>query len=293
MARTDIHRPSVIKPEDYSFVAIVSHEDGLEAALMNAEELKRLRDHRAQSGGSFSKHAHGGSCHICGAGAMTIAYFHHHPSNQYIVTGQDCCAKLEEGHADKFKAIRDEANALIKAKAGKLKAAAILKEAGLEKCWDIYSDNGLFDAQDKGWEEGVIWDIVCGLVRYGSISEKQEAFLNKLVVKIEKRAEQKAKWAAETEAADPVPVTEDRVLVEGQVQSTKVVEGFDGGDCLKMVVQTEAGWKVFGTVPRSIIEDVERGVAVKFMAKISASKNDAKFGFFSRPTKAEIVGVRA
>ena len=95
MKRQDIHRPSVIKPEDYDFVAIVSHDD--EDGMLNMAERVLLAQHIKQSGGKFSQHAHGGSCHICGAHAFTIAYFHHHPSNQYICTGQDRCAKPEAG----------------------------------------------------------------------------------------------------------------------------------------------------------------------------------------------------
>lgn len=92
-----------------------------------------------------------------------------------------------------------------------------------------------------------------------------------------------AKVAAVESAKRPVPT--GRIVVEGVVLSTKLVES-DYGVTLKMLVEGD-GWKVWGTRPRSI--EVERGSRVRFTATVEASREDASFGFYSRPTKAEIL----
>ena len=296
--RTDIHRPSVIQPEDYDFVAIISHQD--ETGQFNLIERKNLQRHMGLSGGKFSTHAHGGSCHICGAGAMTLAYFHHVPSNQYIVTGQDCCEKISEGHADRFRAIRDEANALENAKAGKMKARGILKGLDLEECMDIY-ENG-YDAYDRSQphQHGIIFDIVDRLVKYGNISEKQEQFLAKLLKQVGQDAARKKMWAEQSEKAAPVQVSDKRMTIEGEILTLKMQES-DYGDTLKMLVQHADGWKVWGSVPSAMntwdyendCDGLKKGDKVRFDAKVEPSKDDKKFGFFSRPTKAVIVSEEA
>lgn len=296
--RDDIHRPSVIKPEDYEFVAIIyagKEADSLAGAVMNAGERDQLRRHMKATGGKFSDHAHGGSCHICGAWAATLAYFHHYPSNQYIVTGEICCNKLDGGHAGTFKAIRDEATALLEAKAGKMKAKGILGEAGLGACYDIYecAYEDLPKERDgyAKYEERTIRDIVEKLVKYGSISDKQESFLRSLLGKIEKRDELAKQREEEAANAAPVPVTEDRIKVEGKIISTRWDSGFGyyDPDVLKILVKHESGYKLWGSCPRAVADDAEKGDSIEFMAKVEPSKDDEKFGFFKRPTKVKLI----
>lgn len=57
-----------------------------------------------------------------------------------------------------------------------------------------------------------------------------------------------------------------------------------------MIVKTDAGWKVYGTVPGSI--DAKRGDHITFEAQVTVSDDDPKFGFFKRPTKAKIMEVK-
>jgi len=86
----------------------------------------------------------------------------------------------------------------------------------------------------------------------------------------------------------PVPVTDKRVQVVGTVQSVKAVEN-EYGMTLKMVVAADEGYRLWGTVPSSV--DVEAGDRVQFMAKVQPSRDDATFGFYSRPTKAEVLAA--
>lgn len=208
--RNDIHRPSVINPADYEFVSFQCRIDGIEDVYANQVNQARLQAHLAETGGRFSNHDHGGSCHVCGAHAVYLATFYHAATNSYIQTGSDCAEKMHlaiDGDFDAFKTAMRDAR---EAKAGKAKARAFLAEAGLEAAWDIFQ-------QDSGFsrEAHTIRDIVGKLIRYGSISDRQTAFLRTLVDQIERADEIEAQRKAEREAAEDCP--EGRTEVTGQV----------------------------------------------------------------------------
>lgn len=107
-----------------------------------------------------------------------------------------------------------------------------------------------------------------------------------------------AVWAAENEAAKAAAeaIVDGKQIITGEVISTKWVDEVYayGQRILKMVVKDDRGFKVWGTVPRSIIEandDALKGQRVTFSATVQASKDDDKFGFFKRPTKAAIAAT--
>ena len=253
----------------------------------------------ARTGGKFSGHDHGGSCHVCGAGAMYVAKFWHKPSNSYIVTGEDCAAKMHMGDPAAFRKFRDKVAGQKEAIAGKKKAAKILAEAGLSKAWELYEARG--KANDLSRDESVALDIVGRLVKWGDISDKAAGFIGRLLEEeIERAPEIEAAKAAakalEAANAKPVPVVEGRVLVKGEVLAVKLQEGFYGSQ-YKMLVKAEAangGWfKLWGSVPASIIDGLDKGQVVEFAAKIQPSDDDKSFGFFSRPSKAKVIKALA
>ena len=49
-------------------------------------------------------------------------------------------------------------------------------------------------------------------------------------------------------------------------------------------------FRVWGSVPASL-EDAERESRITFTATVTASDRDAKFGFFKRPTKAQVIEI--
>jgi hypothetical protein len=55
-----------------------------------------------------------------------------------------------------------------------------------------------------------------------------------------------------------------------------------------MLVKHKDGWKAWGSLPAALSE-AKRGDVVSFEAKIKPSDDDAKFGFFARPTKAKVL----
>ena len=275
MPRTDIHRPSAIIPADYVFVEFEYLGEDVPASIMMRRE--RIQAHMMRTGGTYSHHAHGGNCHICGARCIDTALFHHIPSNVYIRTGLDCCDKLDSSvDGTEFRTSMLRWNEL---RAGKRKAQGYLTRRGLEAAWSVYET--LTSPNDR-YEENTIRDIISKLVQYGSLSDRQIAFVGNLLTKITQRASIDATRAAETAAAQPVPVTEDRIKIVGQIVSVR-----PGEFGTRIIVKTDAGWVAMGSKPSSI--DAERGKRIEFAAKIKVSDRDPKFGFFSRPTQARIL----
>jgi hypothetical protein len=280
--RTDIHRPSAIQPHEYVLVGfdyLGSTEGEMWASL--ASHRDAFRQHRARTGGTFSGHEHGGTCHVCGATALYIARFWHRPSNTYICTGEDCAEKLDMGDAAAFRQFRDAAAKGREAIAGKKKARAALAAAGLERAWDVYTAPAETDAAMT------LKDIVGKLVRFGSISDKQMAFVGSLLDRIARAPAIAAQRAAEAEAAAPVPVSGARMLVEGKVLTLREPDESAAFPAWKMLVMHNTGWKVWGSVPGSLC-GVKVGDRVRFEAAIKVSDRDPKFGFYSRPTKAAV-----
>lgn len=101
----------------------------------------------------------------------------------------------------------------------------------------------------------------------------------------EQRDAERAELDAAHEAGEDAP--EGRVVITGTVLAFKVQESMYG-DVLKMLVQDDRGFRVWGSVPSSL-DDAERESRITFTATVTASDKDAKFGFFKRPAKAEVI----
>lgn len=281
--RNDVHAPSNIQPNDYLFVGqLTTRIEGLGDCLFIQQERKVIEGHMQRTGGNYATHAHGGSCHICGAFALYLAVFYHEPSNEYIKTGQDCATKLDMGERSAFQSFRKAVRAALGNIAGKAKAQMILAEHDLDALWPIY--DGGWKAEYEQQEEIVI-DIVGKLVRYGNLSERQIAFLARLEKQIVKRPEIKARWQAEKDAAEPVP--EGRQQVSGIVVKRDWQENDFGGRPV-WTVKDDRGFAVWGTVPDKIAPTVSKGDRVSFVATLTQSDTDSKFGFAKRPAKVEI-----
>lgn len=359
MTRNDVHRPSVIEPLDYEYVGIeyMRTDDDLGAALFLAEERKRIRAHMERTGGSYSRHQHGGNCHICGAHAIYTALFFHVPSCTYIRTGFECAEKLDGGNEDEFRAFRAAVHDARANQAGKNKARVLLDDMGLSRAWDLYrmdleeierdskyeaasmepyrrckcgSWNGCEKCDYSGVQPnrlGTVCDIVARLVRWGGLSEAAERYLRNCVEYVDRYEEILAERAAEKARAADCP--EGRVKVVGTVLKKEWRENAYGGS-LKMTVKSDEGFVVWGGAPSAIqlvndqervdltygdvcyfedhgrIDEVhadrngaflchdiqrglERGDRVEFMAAVTPSDRDPKFGFFKRPTKARLI----
>jgi hypothetical protein len=127
------------------------------------------------------------------------------------------------------------------------------------------------------------------LLSYGKLTPKQCAAVLKCIDGCEER---KAKWAAqrEIENANAEPIVAGRQTILGEVTTVKEQEG-QWGYSLKMLVKDDRGFKVWGSIPQALVDatdDELKGKRVTFTATVEASKDDDKFGFFKRPTKAAL-----
>jgi len=292
--RTDIHKPSSIVPNDYSFVGF-KYEGPSEIGFELVEEYTELiESHEKKTGGQLSDHNHGGTCHVCGASAFYLGVFYHQQTNTYIQVGGDCASKLSLGEKTAFRNFSDRVKHSAEFVTGKKLARTILEEKDLLKCWEV------FEAR-KGEEpnqESIIISVVFGLVQYGKLTDKQENFLKKLLDQIEERPLREQAERERLESAADCP--EGRTTVQGEVISVKWQDNEYGGN-LKMLVQHSSGYRVWGTVPSSLqgllmagkdgveTRDVQKGDQIEFTATLKSSDKDKKFGFFSRPTKGFLV----
>lgn len=291
MKRTDLHRPSVINPADYEYVAIECMKiEGLGDCIVAQEERKHIKEHMAKTGGTYSNHAHKGNCMVCGnVNAQYTILFYHAATNSYVRMGQDCAAKCDMGNEGAFRKVKDAVEAYKVAKAGKLKAQGTLQAEGLEPAWQTYLKGTTQGSSQLNRDEYTIADMVDKLVRYGSLSPKQINFLRLLVDRVanaDKIAEQRK---AEKALAKDCPT--GRLTVEAEVLTVKY-QASDFGETLKMLVKTTDGYTLWGTVPSDLqlFDDSEgnqrglrKGDRITLTATISPAPNDSKHGFFKRP----------
>lgn len=145
-------------------------------------------------------------------------------------------------------------------------------KAMIEWAKTLDADNAYLSNLREIAETGVVVERQFGLV----------ASLPTAYYKAQSKIEQRADDAAGV-------VVEGKYVVEGTVLSTKWQDNAYGG-ALKMIVrveQTDGVVKIWGSVPSSI--DPKIGDTVRFSATVERSDDD-DFGFFKRPTMAEIVG---
>ncbi len=206
MTRTDVHRPSAINPSEYTEIAYLPHGGDLGLAEYRIKSFNIVMEHMKKTGGNWSDHEHGGSCEICGnTQAETFVVFYHQPTNTYIRAGSTCAEKVDlEFNRNAFTHYVKGALDARKRQAGKAKAQTLLADYGLTEAWTIYTR--LSDGEQADWaatwkgatdSDRFIFDLVEKFIKYGSLSEKQIAWLRRLIAEIPARAARKAQWEAE------------------------------------------------------------------------------------------------
>lgn len=280
--RNDIHRPAAINPADYTFVAFEvvrgAFQGDLEACGYMAAQRRIIREHMEKTGGTYSLHAHGGNCMVCGnANAIYTILFYHANTNTYVRMGEICADKVECGYGDinPFRAAVRVALGLAK---GKAAAAATLVSEDLSYAWELYTEANQEVRRTWKYEEITITDMVNNLVRYGSLSAKQCNFMRALVARIPARATVEARRAAERAAAAPCPT--GRVTITGTILKTECKDTAYG-PVWKMLLKAVEGFMVWVSIPTGLA--AERGATVTIKATVTPSKDDVKFGFGTRP----------
>lgn len=298
--RKDGFRPSVINPAEFEFVAqhYLGHSEEAWEALCNemADEHENLLAHQALHPGFIvAGHKWPGICDCCGARYLYGATFYTAKANTYISIGGICASKMRMGDPGAMKQFRERINTYRLHAEKVAKARAYFARVGLTAMLDMYLDK---DQRSMEFPERTLRDMCGKVVGWGSeLSERQHAFAVSLLKQIADRPSMLAERAAKDAHRKPIPAFIKRATIEGVVLSAKHVES-DYGTTLKIVVEHADGWKLYGTCPSEIREelggfheavDFIKGKRVRFDAQVIVSDNDPKFGFFKRPTKDSIL----
>ena len=275
--RTDVHRPSspLFDPEAYRYSGVFDTDDHdpfnkYQVAARRQAVAALVADGYKFGAGSSSQ------CGHCGAHIRYAALLVRDDVREFIFVGQDCLDNRFDGLTKaEFQSLRKTAS-LNRERTRKADAVA-----------RVLADNPGLEAA-LATDHYIVSDIDWRFRQTGSISDKQIALVYKIAQqeaeRVQRAAEREAQAQALRDAGVRVPT--GRGTIVGTVVSVKGMETAYGF-VTKMLVQSDEGWKVWGTMPRSL--DAEVGNRVTFKASITQSDDDPVFGFFSRPTNAALV----
>jgi hypothetical protein len=198
---------------------------------------------------------------------------------------------------------------------GKAAVAAFKKvQKRLDQITDNAKSHGLalaecYDSEARALDgyQGLLGQMLDKAARY-DISPKQAALIAKLLDEraqgVVRQAERKREQDERKANAKPVP-TGDGIIIEG-VMVKRYWQDNDFGGALRMIVEGDDGWRVWGTLPASLMSSeqydadgnrtgytlgADEGDRVRFTANITASDDDPSFGFCKRPRKASIIST--
>ena len=135
--------------------------------------------------------------------------------------------------------------------------------------------------------------------RYGKLTMNQIVAVENSIKKDLEREQKRAQLQREEDARFPnrEEVPSARIKVTGEVQSLKLKDT-PFGMTFKMLVLDDRGFKVYGTVPSAnadlfsetweLSQRAGKGMRVTFTATTKPSEDDKHFGFYSRPSGAEL-----
>jgi hypothetical protein len=307
--RTDVHAPASVDfdPQAYDCYGVFDFTpefDGSEIQrridTVNAMLAKGYR-----FGGSTT-----GGCGHCGTNIRYGALMARDDVMEMIWVGETCLDNRFEGMTKaEFQKFRKNA-ALDRKRLARQAAFEALCDANPDLAYATYAGN-IHDAivDEHGarfgnvagcsWALSTLVDIAAKARRYGDPSDRQLAFVSKLIGEVSEKADaytaQMAEKAVEAPAA-PVP-TGKRIQVTGTVIKVDWKDNAYGSRQV-MTVKHADGWLVWGTVPASlnvgddgfttIDSGVQTGDTVTFTATVEVGDRP-EFGFFKRPTKARRV----
>jgi hypothetical protein len=294
--RTDVHAPKNLVTEDYEFVACGNHATAELDAYTPMAAINRM----VAQGVRFDD-VHGGHhCSHCGSFLTYYAILHHVPSGSMIHVGETCLDNRFDLASTEFHALRRAAKLNRERTALKTKRAEwFAAEDDRQGLYDWAKGQDAFDR--NGYDESFAAKFVRYVDKYGEVSDK-------FVEAIRRSKVRQAEWAAQraAEALTATPVIEGRIVITGEVVSVKWQDNAYGGS-LKMVVRDDRGFKVWGSVPDSIStidtrneagnivrqRNLGRGDRVSFTATVTRSDDQDVFGYFKRPTKAQVIEAEA
>ena len=210
-------------------------------------------------------------CAHCGHVIRYAAELVHNTTNEKILIGETCLDSRFEITRAEFDALREQ---------GRLnRHRATLNERKASFMAEFPEVQTLLDRRNDNY---ILSDLADKFEQNAELSTRQLELAKKLYVQVDEYNARKAlRDAQDAELiANGVQVPTGRVTVTGTVLSTKW-EDTEWGLSAKMLVQDDAGWRVWTSIPG--FRDLLNNTRVKFSVDITPK--DQLFGFGKRPTK--------
>lgn len=302
--RTDVHRPAILDPADYKAVGSFDLHDTEGYEYIEPEHADR--EHAETRHGNWNDE-HYGRCQHCGHHLRHGEVFLHIPSGELLAVGMTCATKLDLPDRDavtdrligrrrvlarlRGRFVNGDPRARQACEAATAAAVTALENSDLSLSEMKTVNTFLADIGRRFEREAYLSPKQIEAAWWSAERDRQYA------IRLDLQEQQRE---AENADRDPVPVSESRIQVTGEVVKTDWTEDTGYGSRKVMTVKDDRGFLVWGSVPDSIY-NVEREQRVTFMARVEASKGqeatdwqverkaDPYFGFFKRPTKAEII----
>ena len=295
--RTDVHAPASAAFDPSLYDCYGCYDGSPDGFFRGLDPLREYREQikslvaRGYTCGRGCKAV----CGHCGAGIRYFALLVRDDVKQFIHVGEQCLDnRFQVETAADFQSLR-KASKLNRERANLGERVEALRQNPaiarlLEGGRDVEASEFLSDVRSKALEHGRLSD--------GQIAAVDRAFA---------RIARQEQWAADRRAealrlaAAGVKAPEGRVEVAGVVLSAKSHES-QFGTAIKIVVQSDEGWKVWTTAPAALLYDVDAsnidkvretivGKKISFTAALTRSPGDAAFAFGKRPTRAQVVSA--
>lgn len=278
--REDIHKPSLLDPAEYKDIACFYQGSSNDMYWSYRYEMDEYAAALEQYPVFQGNHAAKGTCDHCGAAFAHGVLFLHEPTGEVVHIGHICAANTV-GLPSKAAKIRKDAEKYAKEQKAHRKQMEATQEWRDENEELVTWLNSLENPHD------FLYDMIKQINKWGKLSPNQTAATYKWMAGAAKRAEQAAEAAERL--SNVSPVRDGRQTLIGTILSTKWKPS-PYGDQLKMLVELPDGNKVYGTMPKSLRALMpEKGAEVRFTATVQRSNDDEHFGFFSKPTNAEVI----
>lgn len=274
--RQDVHAPSVINPGDYDYLRV-----------------GYSRKHPVTGGPA-------GTCHHCGKAIVWEVFYTHKPSGKVVTFGYICAGILDltDNRIDhemvllKRTAENERRKEMAKMEWTDRRDKMVAEYPEVCEFLDNFDDSY---SPNKSSFDFFLGNLKRNYERWGSLFPRQ---IDAIVKTMKKREEYVQRKLAEVAPTAPLDEKHgERQTLTGVIVSEKWVPGrHEHVKTHKMLVKLDNGNKVFGSMPIDVeraVDDSERetavGMRVKFDAKVTRSNKDENFGFFNRPTKAQVV----
>jgi hypothetical protein len=280
--RTDIHKPSLLDPSEYDFIA----------AFYQGDSPWMMKSYRADMEIYFEAVNYGevfdgnylakNTCDHCGAAFNHGVLFLHIPTDELVHIGHICAANTV-GLPDKAAKAKRDAEKY----AAEQREREKLQLAGAE--WREQNSSLVTDLANLPEDASYfLKDMQRSIEKWGKLTPNQERAAIKSLANFKEHKATLAK--REAALVNTPPLQGGRQALQGEILSTKWQDS-DYGTSLKMLVQLSDGNRVYGTLPAAIHsnEGEYAGLKIAFTATVKPSDKDPHFGYFSRPAQARNV----